>query len=358
MKILYVSRHFNRSGFIILKRLIEKNIPIEAVLLHRNNDPWRKPLLKDILKLIYKVKCWYYRCKPLRALNSEESLAKKNNIPIVWADSIKSDAFYEQLQKVNPDIIVLGGGWHELIPKRVFSFPPLGCINTHPSLLPEFRGTSITRWQVLHGVEKSGSTIHYVDDTFDTGGVLAQKSVEVANDVSPQDFFSILGNVGADIMIPLLIKFDKEGKQIAYTVEHDKKFYNYYKRWQWDIKGLEIDWNKSFKEIHFKVLASTQESYEYLGVNFRYNKKTFFLRKTSLVKLDNDQKEFVAKLKDNGLYVYNIEKDRVYLCKKGELFYLVLDMVQKYDKFYRYRRAFASNKLLKLKTDTKFEYEK
>lgn len=356
MKILYVTRHFNHSGYIILQRLIAEKIPIEAILLHEDNDRWRQPILKSILKLFYNLKCWYYKCEPLKNLESEEVLAKKNNIPIIWTSSIKSDYFFAELQKVNPDLIVLGGGWHELIPSRVFSFPRYGCINTHPSLLPEFRGTSITRWQVLSGVKKSGSTIHYVDDTFDTGGVLAQKAIDVPNNLTPQQLFSDLGIVGADIMVSLLKKFKTQGKQSTYNVDQNPMYYGYYKRWEWNLEKLKINWEKSFSEIHFHVLACTQESYHYLGTHFKYRNKTFFIRKTSLIELLDKHKKFAEELADNSLYIYSIKEDKICLVKKEESFCLVLEVIQQYDSYYKYRRAYAANKLLKLKTNTKFEY--
>ncbi|HMO61147.1 MAG TPA: formyltransferase family protein [Ferruginibacter sp.] len=357
MKILYVTRHFNHSGYVILQRLIDEKIPIAAILLHKDDDKWRKPLLRHYLKWKYYFKCRYYNCQPLRTLNSEESLAKKNGIPIIWTDSIKSDSFYADLQKLNPDIIVLGGGWHELIPKRVFSFPPLGCINTHPSLLPEFRGTSITRWQVLHGVEKSGSTIHYVDDTFDTGGVLAQKEIAVSKNVTPQQLFYILGKAGADTMIPLLQQFKTTGRQVPYMVEHNPEYYNYYKRWSWDIEKLKIDWHQPFRSIHFKVLANTQESFEYLGTHFRYNGRQYFLRKTTLVNLNSTQQDFVNGLKDDSIYVYGIEKGSIILCRKNDAHGLVLETLQRHDKYYKYRRSYPANTLLKAAINTKFKYD-
>ena len=49
MKILYVSRHFNHSGYIILEKLIENNIAIAAVLLHDDNDLFRKPFIRQLL---------------------------------------------------------------------------------------------------------------------------------------------------------------------------------------------------------------------------------------------------------------------------------------------------------------------
>lgn len=355
MKILYVSRHFNHSGYIILEKLIENNIAIAAVLLHDDNDLFRKPFIRQLLLFFYKLKCFYYRCKPLKTIKSEMFLAKKNNIPILLTKSIKSDSFYEDLTKLNPDIIVLGGGWHELIPQRVYSYPKLGCINTHPSLLPEFRGTSITRWQVLHGVELSGSTIHYVDDKFDTGGVLSQKSTEVSPETTPQELFHQLGRVGAEIMIPLLRKFESEGKQNTYTVNHNSSYYKYFSRWKWNEEDLKINWNESFKNIHFKILSNTQESYEYLGPIMEFNENSYFIRQSKLIEVSNQYVEFINGLSDNVIYIIDVDySGSIILGRKNEKVCLVLIKIQKFNKWHKYRRSYFPNKLLEVKPKSKF----
>lgn len=61
MKILYVTRHFNHSGYLILQRLIAEGIPIAAILLHKVRDPWRSPVQGFFLRLWYRFTCWYYR---------------------------------------------------------------------------------------------------------------------------------------------------------------------------------------------------------------------------------------------------------------------------------------------------------
>src|SRR5690606_23240690 len=235
---------------------------IAAVLLHDDDDPWRGPWSGFWRRSWYRVKCWYYRCPPSRNTISEERIARRHGLPIIYTRSIKSDEFYARLRQLDPDIIVLGGGWHELLPARVFNYPRLGCINTHPSLLPAFRGTSITRWQVLYGVKESGSTIHYVDGEFDTGGALAQKKIRVGRELSPQELFYQLGEAGCDIMIPLLRRFDKEGRQKSFACEniYGSEVERYFSRWTWDIDRLKISWRGSLDKVHCFVLANTQES--------------------------------------------------------------------------------------------------
>jgi methionyl-tRNA formyltransferase len=345
MKILYVTRHFNHSGYLILQRLIAEGIPISAILLHADKDPWRTPVRGAWLRLVYRVKCWYYRCKPLRTMASEEALAKRHGIPRIYADSIKSDAFQVQLEQLAPDLIVLGGGWHELIPERVFNLPPLGCINTHPSLLPAFRGTSITRWQVLHGVASSGSTIHYVDDRFDTGGALAQRAVPVGEDLTPQELFHLLGEVGADIMPELLRAFQQSGKQPTFATQAEERHCKYFKRWTWSEAALRIDWSRSFRDIHFFVLANTQESYEYLGPHFTIGGSRYFLRRTRLIHDPGAARTNVSS--SYGPIRCEEHSDGSWrLSRANDPDALELIQVQRFDERYRWRRASAACRIL------------
>ncbi|HRZ25806.1 MAG TPA: formyltransferase family protein [Spirochaetota bacterium] len=360
MRILFITRHFNHSGYIILNRLIKEKFNIIAIVLHKTSDTWLNPIIKYFNILWYKFKCFYYNCEPLKNIKSEKDLAKRHRIKILWTETIKSDSFYYDLKKLNPDIIVLGGGWHELIPERVFLFPHLGCLNTHPSLLPEFRGTSITRWQLLFGLEKTGSTIHYVDENFDTGGILAQASFVIPDNATPQYLFKLLGNIGADLIVPLLKKFEEEGRQPSINLSHNSKYSNYYSRWVWSLNSLKINWMNNFHSIHFHVLANTQESYEYLGPYFTYNNHRYFLRKTKLFSI----KEHGSLLKhspnnyERKIIVIEIgPQGEIFLYRKDEDYILVLCQIQKFDRLYKIRRAYSANKILKLKICDHLHFE-
>jgi len=338
MKILYVTRHFNHSGYLILESIAKNGFNITATVLYMDRNWLRNPIIRVFHRYIYLLKCKYYRGKLVKNFNSEESLCRKYKIPVIWTKSIKSDSFYKELEKNNPDIIVLGGGWHELIPKRVFSYPKYGCINTHPSLLPEFRGTSITRWQILNGVKKSGSTIHYVNDRFDAGGILEQKSTDVNPNITPQELFYHLAEIGAQIMPKLLNKFINSGIPESYYAENNTTYYNYYKKWTWDQDKLIIDWNTGLDKIHYFVMANYQESFEYKGPIFYYKNNVFFLRQTKLKPLNALEICVCQNLIPNKLYG-KYEKNILNIYRKGEFYCLQILLIQKYDNFFKYRRA-------------------
>jgi methionyl-tRNA formyltransferase len=340
MNIVYVTRHFNHSGRLILDRLIREGFSLVGIVLHSDRNPWRNPVLRPLLKWWYLLTCRYYGCRPLKATRSEETLARKHRIPILWTDTMKSPAFLGRLRSRDPDILVMGGGWHELLPEPVFRLPRLGCINTHPSLLPEFRGTSITRWQLLRGVERSGTSIHYVDENFDTGGILAQESCSVGSDETPQELFEKLGHLGADAMVPLLRRFESEGAQSTRATSGNPAFCRYHGRWRWSEKRLAIDWGQDLRSIHFFVLANTQESYRYLGPIIRFRDRPFFLRRTQLL-----NKAAVPRLAESytddpeALVCVDRNEVGVSLHRRGEGRVLRLIQVQPFTRHYAFRRG-------------------
>lgn len=89
----------------------------------------------------------------------------------------------EALEAAAPDLVVLAG-WLRLVPEAVVRAHRGRMINIHPALLPAFGGEGMYGARVHRAVLESGArvtgvTIHYVDEDYDTGTILAQWPVPV-----------------------------------------------------------------------------------------------------------------------------------------------------------------------------------
>jgi methionyl-tRNA formyltransferase len=73
-------------------------------------------------------------------------------------------------------------GFPWLIPQEALDAPRLGIVNGHPTLLPKGRGPHPWAWAVRTGETEIGLTYHYMDATFDTGNILAQKAIPIGPD--------------------------------------------------------------------------------------------------------------------------------------------------------------------------------
>ena len=87
-------------------------------------------------------------------------------------------ALRDLVAAARPDVVCLAGFMRILGPGFVRAFPGR-ILNTHPSLLPAFRGAHAVRDALAYGVKVTGCTVHLVDEEVDHGPVLFQSAVPV-----------------------------------------------------------------------------------------------------------------------------------------------------------------------------------
>ncbi len=116
------------------------------------------------------------------SLGYESLLARARTLNLETFDAILDDDPLRTLQSIEPDIL-FSVYYRKLLPPEVLRIPPLGCINIHPGLLPHYRGATPTAWAMLNGETTFGITIHYMDETFDTGDILVQE----VHDIDPNE---------------------------------------------------------------------------------------------------------------------------------------------------------------------------
>jgi phosphoribosylglycinamide formyltransferase 1 len=90
-------------------------------------------------------------------------------------------ALRAELETHSPEVVVLAGFMRILSGGFLAGWPDR-VINTHPSLLPAFRGAHAVRDALAYGVRVTGSTVHLVDEQVDHGPIVAQRPVEVRED--------------------------------------------------------------------------------------------------------------------------------------------------------------------------------
>jgi phosphoribosylglycinamide formyltransferase 1 len=93
-----------------------------------------------------------------------------------WESALRAD-----LEAHRPEAVVLAGFMRILSGAFLAGWPDR-VINTHPSLLPAFRGAHAVRDALAYGVRLTGSTVHLVDEQVDHGPIVAQRAVEVRDD--------------------------------------------------------------------------------------------------------------------------------------------------------------------------------
>ncbi|MFL5732754.1 MAG: methionyl-tRNA formyltransferase [Chloroflexia bacterium] len=103
------------------------------------------------------------------------------------------------LRELEPDLIfVTGFPWR--LPAELLALPRLGSVNTHPALLPKYRGPNPLFWQILNDERETGLTIHRMETEFDTGPILAQGVMSIDPDWYIEDLAGHLGDVAPKVL--------------------------------------------------------------------------------------------------------------------------------------------------------------
>ena len=122
-------------------------------------------------------------------------MAKNFSIPVYSVGKkegfISFDDLIIILKDFKIDMIVLAG-FLKLIPESFVKAFRNKIINIHPALLPSFGGSGMYGMNVHRAVfessaKVSGASVHYVDETYDTGRIIAQRCVDISNVKSPEE---------------------------------------------------------------------------------------------------------------------------------------------------------------------------
>jgi methionyl-tRNA formyltransferase len=132
-----------------------------------------------------------------------KTLALELGIPVMQPEKLRLPEAMGQLRAWAPALIVVAA-FGQILKKEVLELPQFGCINVHASLLPRWRGAAPINAAILHGDEQTGVTIMQMDVGLDTGPMLSQRSIPLAQEDTAGSVFDRLSVLGADLLIETL----------------------------------------------------------------------------------------------------------------------------------------------------------
>ena len=100
----------------------------------------------------------------------------------VYADVVAADArIVDELRAAGADYVVMAGYMRKVTPVMLDAFPDR-VLNLHPALLPSFKGAHAIQEAFDAGVKVTGITVHFANEDYDKGPIVAQRAVEVRED--------------------------------------------------------------------------------------------------------------------------------------------------------------------------------
>ncbi|PTT83869.1 methionyl-tRNA formyltransferase, partial [Pseudomonas sp. HMWF010] len=129
-----------------------------------------------------------------------KQLALQHDIPVYQPQSLRDPAAQTELAALKPDLMVVVA-YGLILPQVVLDTPRLGCINSHASLLPRWRGAAPVQRAVEAGDAESGVTVMQMEAGLDTGPMLLKVSTPISAEDTGGSLHDRLASLGPHAVI-------------------------------------------------------------------------------------------------------------------------------------------------------------
>ncbi|HMD01163.1 MAG TPA: formyltransferase family protein, partial [Ferruginibacter sp.] len=107
--------------------------------------------------------------------------ASQHKVDYLENVSVNSAEFFEAAGTYQCDLFV-SMSYNQIFKPKIASMPPLGTINCHAGKLPFYRGRNILNWVLINDEKEFGITVHYIDNTIDTGDIILQRVFGISDE--------------------------------------------------------------------------------------------------------------------------------------------------------------------------------
>jgi len=202
-----------------------------------------------------------------------KSLALEANIPVEQPSSLKDSDAQAILSSYDADLMIVVA-YGQILPQVVLDMPRLGCINIHASLLPRWRGAAPIERAIEAGDSKTGVAIMQMDAGLDTGDVIHESVVNIANNETAASLYQKLLEAGKPALLTAIKELfantaqarpqDTAAVTYAHKIEKEETF---------------LDFNASASEIERKIRAF----YPMRCCSFKYQSKAYKVHHAEVV---------------------------------------------------------------------------
>ncbi|MGE5105983.1 MAG: methionyl-tRNA formyltransferase, partial [Sphingobacteriales bacterium] len=190
-----------------------------------------------------------------RGMKLNESPVKKyaveHGLKVLQPEKLKNPDFLAELKSLNADLQIVVA--FRMLPEVVWNMPPMGSVNLHGSLLPQYRGAAPINWAVINGEKETGVTTFKLKHEIDTGDILLQESFPIGEDDTAGEVHDTMKEIGAKLLVKTVAglaagtlkekpqnKFQNPNSKIQ-DLHHAPKIFT---------ETCKIDFTKSTEEVH------------------------------------------------------------------------------------------------------------
>ena len=135
--------------------------------------------------------------------------ALEQGLLVLQPEKLKDPEFLEKLQSLHAGLQIVVA--FRMLPEVVWNMPPMGTINLHASLLPQYRGAAPINWVIINGEIETGLTTFKLKQEVDTGDILLSEKVSIGENETAGELHDRMMELGAMLMMKTLTAICNEG---------------------------------------------------------------------------------------------------------------------------------------------------
>ncbi len=182
-----------------------------------------------------------------RGMELQQSAVKKyaleKGLTVLQPEKLKDPQFLETLKSLNADLQIVVA--FRMLPEVVWNMPPMGTLNLHGSLLPQYRGAAPINWAIINGEKITGVTTFKLKHEIDTGDVLLSEEIKIEEEENAGTLHDKMKEIGAEVLFKTVLSLAEnniqEKPQSNLNIKHAPKIFT---------ETCKIDWSKTAEEIH------------------------------------------------------------------------------------------------------------
>lgn len=187
-----------------------------------------------------------------RGMQLQQSAVKKyaveKGLRLLQPEKLKDKLFLEELRSLQADLQIVVA--FRMLPELVWNMPPMGTINVHGSLLPQYRGAAPINWAIINGEKETGVTTFKLKHEIDTGDILLQEKIVIGENETAGELHDRMKETGAQLLVKTVEGLSNgtlhETPQSAISdansnLPHAPKIFT---------DTCKINWNRPVQEVH------------------------------------------------------------------------------------------------------------
>jgi methionyl-tRNA formyltransferase len=185
--------------------------------------------------------------------SSVKKYAREHNLHILQPEKLKNNEFISKLRELKADLQIIVA--FRMLPEIVWSMPPLGTVNLHASLLPDYRGAAPINWAIINGEKTTGVTTFRLQHEIDTGNVLMQEAISIGPEETAGALHDRMKDIGAKLILKTVegianntLKEVPQEELINETVPQEYRVIKHAPKIT--TETCSIKWEKTVTEVH------------------------------------------------------------------------------------------------------------